>query len=471
MEKKRFIKILIYVMLVTFILSGCQPLTQTGKKDTEQDQETQIEEVWSENPIPEEERKDIEGSDQMGNAECEMFINAISPSEPLNLTTEQKLEDFDFFWNKIQEKVYCLEDILAEVGIDYEESIAEFREEMSKSQNDYEFYKILNDSAQMVRGNWHVKLVMPYTALLEGITLSKTIGQIKETDGDETDHRLKYWDVLLVQNDMNYRTNRRSNGESGEMPELKIIDEKTAMITLPTFYYSFQREEAGDLLIEYMKQVSDYENVIFDMKGNRGGINSFFYDNLIAPNIDEPLTYTIYPIFKMAEELLGANMVTPTDDIPGEFRLGYKGIKNYPSEPISKLPEEEKGDFGNADHFMRYDRTVFPRYDHKILDGKLWLLTYPENYSSAEEFAISCKKTGFATLVGKQTKGDGGAGIMSLRFDLPNSGLPGSVQCVWTLNEDGTSNMEEGTKPDIESPEGETPLETCLRVIGESEKQ
>ena len=300
---------------------------------------------------------------------------------------------------------------------------------MSKSQNDYEFYKILNDSAQMVRGNWHVKLVMPYTALLEGITLSKTIGQIKETDGDETDHRLKYWDVLLVQNDMNYRTNRRSNGESGEMPELKIINEKTAMITLPTFYYSFQREEAGELLIEYMKQVSDYENVIFDMKGNRGGINSFFYDNLIAPNIDEPLTYTIYPIFKMAEELLGANMVTPTDDIPGEFRLGYKGIKNYPSEPISQLPEEEK------------------------------------------EFAISCKKTGFATLVGKQTKGDGGAGIMGLRFELPNSRLYGSVQCVWTLNEDGTSNMEEGTKPDIESPEGETPLETCLRVIGESEKQ
>ena len=117
-------------MLVTFILSGCQPLTQTGKKDTEQDQETQIEEVWIENPIPEEERKDIEGSEQMGNAECEMFINAISPSEPLNLTTEQKLEDFDFFWNKIQEKVYCLEDILAEVGIDYEESIAKFREDI-----------------------------------------------------------------------------------------------------------------------------------------------------------------------------------------------------------------------------------------------------------------------------------------------------------------------------------------------------
>ena len=41
MEKKRLLQILIYVMLVTFILSGCQPLTQTGKKDTEQDQETQ----------------------------------------------------------------------------------------------------------------------------------------------------------------------------------------------------------------------------------------------------------------------------------------------------------------------------------------------------------------------------------------------------------------------------------------------
>lgn len=338
--------------IMSLFFSGCQRCQsqtssekQTIDSNAQKDWKNYEKQVWIENPIPEEERENIEGTDQMGNAECEMFINAISPSEPLNLTTEQKLEDFDFFWNKIYEKVYCLEEILAEVEIDYEESITKFREAIAQSQNDYEFYKILNDSVQMVKGNWHINLIMPYSALIEGLTFSETISQIQETDGDETDRRLKYWDVLLAQNDMNYKINRRSGIGSETMPELKIIDEKTAVITLPTFYYVLQRKEAGDLLIEYMQQVSDYENVIFDMKGNRGGYNAFFYHNLIAPNIDEPLTYTRYRIFKMAEELLQVNMVTPTDDIPGEFRSGYKGIKNYPSEPISQLPEEERGKF------------------------------------------------------------------------------------------------------------------------------
>ncbi|MBS4981653.1 MAG: hypothetical protein KHZ72_09990 [Lachnospiraceae bacterium] len=468
--------------MMGLVLSGCQPAGQenqtTGEKEqtveyrVENDAQKKNKEVWVENPLSEEERSRIEGKEQMSNGEREMYINAIVPCEPLNLTREQKLEDFDFFWNTIREKLYCLDDIFSEAGVKYEEYIAEFRSQIAESKSDYEFWEIFDKSVGICRGHWHADLLAPYATLVDGITLAGQIDIIRETTEGEQNQKLKYWDVLVSQENYQYKSNRQGKVMSEAMPELKIIDEDTAVITVPTFGYNAQREKAGDLFIEYMKQVSDYKNVIFDLKGNRGGVSSFVYHNLITPNIEQPLKMKQVKFFKMKEDIAAADRIPDLEGGPWNYRVGYQEQTIYASTPLSQLPEKmriKNGDYGNADYFSRSDITVFPRFDHKILKGKIWVLTYPENYSSAELFTILCKNTGFATLVGKQTKGDGGGG-MPFRFILPNSGLVGSVQCAWTLNEDGTNNANEGTSPDIESPEGETPLETCLRVIEEAEE-
>ena len=59
--------------------------------------------------------------------------------------------------------------------------------------------------------------------------------------------------------------------------------------------------------------------------------------------------------------------------------------------------------------------------------------------------AMFSKHSGFATLVGRKTGGDG-IGTDPVYIILPNS-------------------EEAGTKPDIISPEGESPLDTCLEEI------
>ena len=84
-------------------------------------------------------------------------------------------------------------------------------------------------------------------------------------------------------------------------------------------------------------------------------------------------------------------------------------------------------------------------------------------YSSSEAFAIFCKETGFATLVGQTTGGSSsGGGIL---YELPQSHILVSFDVEYCLNADGNCNMEIGTTPDIES---NNPLETVLNLINKS---
>ncbi len=99
--------------------------------------------------------------------------------------------------------------------------------------------------------------------------------------------------------------------------------------------------------------------------------------------------------------------------------------------------------------------------------GKIWLLVDEYVYSSSEAFTVFCKDTGFATIVGSPTGGDG-IGIDPVFLVLPNSGLIVRYSALFGLNPDGSSNEEFGTTPDLLSPAGEPPLVTALRAIRES---
>lgn len=75
-----------------------------------------------------------------------------------------------------------------------------------------------------------------------------------------------------------------------------------------------------------------------------------------------------------------------------------------------------------------------------------------------------CKNTGFATLVGTTTNGDGGIAD-PLLFALPNSGLVVRFSVFYGLNEDGSGNEANGTEPDIVISENEDALEKCFELI------
>lgn len=84
-------------------------------------------------------------------------------------------------------------------------------------------------------------------------------------------------------------------------------------------------------------------------------------------------------------------------------------------------------------------------------------------YSASEAFASFCKATGFATLVGTTTGGDG-VGIDPMVVVLPHSGICLRFSSSLGLNPDGSGNEEFGTVPDVVCEPGEDALEKCLEM-------
>lgn len=83
-------------------------------------------------------------------------------------------------------------------------------------------------------------------------------------------------------------------------------------------------------------------------------------------------------------------------------------------------------------------------------DAKRWVLVSRCVYSASEQFTCFCKQTGWATVVGEQTGGDG-LGENPILLLLPDSGLLLEFSNTVGENPDGSMDVE-GTAPDILLP-------------------
>jgi C-terminal processing protease CtpA/Prc len=113
-------------------------------------------------------------------------------------------------------------------------------------------------------------------------------------------------------------------------------------------------------------------------------------------------------------------------------------------ENLLNTPPELLNDFK---YFKKFEMTIQPQNSLGV-KGKIYLLVDRHVYSSAEMFASFAKNTGFATLVGNTTGGDG-IGQDPLFYSLPHSGYILRFPSVMGLTHDGSCNEEHKTVPDI----------------------
>lgn len=194
------------------------------------------------------------------------------------------------------------------------------------------------------------------------------------------------------------------------------------------------------------------ENCIVDIRGNGGGSDLYWRTNLVGPNISQSMIAYNYSLIKGA------------DALAHHEAWRYSSLDPIEELPVDKLPNLNPADLHGITHFEQYGIGADPEGDMPLFTGKFWLLTDAGVYSSAESFANFCKQTGFATLVGETTGGDG-IGIEPLYSVLPNSGICVIFSDENGLNADGSCNEEYGTQPDIPNADGMDALETCLAVI------
>ena len=247
-------------------------------------------------------------------------------------------------------------------------------------------------------------------------------------------------ETIVSEDEFNYEVYQKNYeiAEDETNYKLEILEtNKIAYIQLKSMMTNdrFSSGADGAVIYDFLQKIEDYPYLIVDIRGNGGGSDGYWRNNLVAYLINEHTYYDAHLLYKdseyikpFIEDRYSLYYAKTTDQLPAG--------KNYPPEAKTELK-----------YFVTTTNDVVP-YNPVKFKGKIYLLVDGGVYSAAESFASFAKATGWATLVGTTTGGDGIIADPALMM-LPNSGIVIRFSSSMGLNPDGTANEEFHTTPDI----------------------
>ena len=257
--------------------------------------------------------------------------------------------------------------------------------------------------------------------------------EVKGNDGiREVSLNSNYYDEINYEiNGINSKDNLFLDKDEGK---------KLGYIAIKSFYYG-NIEKDKQKINNFYNEIEDYKTLIIDIRGNGGGAESYWTDLLVAPLITKELSYKYNAIYRDGQ------YIKPFI----EERIGKK-IKKLKNKNSKKVNEKLNGVFDEIgkgfSHYKEFKYDVKPSKEKINFKGKIYLIVNDEVYSAAESFSIFSKATGFATLVGSTTGGDG-IGIDPILLPLSNSGLIVRFPAEVGVSPDYTINEKSHTSPDI----------------------
>jgi hypothetical protein len=368
----------------------------------------------------------------------------------IGLSDEQKADDYQYFCDTLN-KVYPFWYEVEQNGIDKDALFSEYAERIAKAGTDERFYERLAGLTNAFDNLGHLSIFNGslYTLHLEAFEENQKIAApwLKVLENNNTN---VFYNGLIK-----YETNQNGDNDnemtaSTPAVETKMIDNDIAYIKISSFLIS-SIELDKNVILDFYNKIHDVGNLIIDIRGNSGGSDDYWNNLIVLPNIKQSLVHKSYSLF------ISDDIVEPfltNDFTPDEIH------------PIALLPDFANESYDYEKRFTHYVE-VNTKYSASAnpYQGKIWILIDESVYSSSENFAIFCKDTGFATLVGQSTGGDGGMSSNPLLFSLPNSGIVGRFSFLYRINSDGSSNEMDGTIPDFIVSEDQDSLEYCIKMI------
>jgi hypothetical protein len=186
----------------------------------------------------------------------------------------------------------------------------------------------------------------------------------------------------------------------------------------------------GEEALTFYSEIEDYDHLIIDIRGNNGGFYSKWINGIVEPLIQDTVVYNQYLGFRNSPYATQTQAYMLTDIVP--------------KTDISYLPPEAQ-----TDNYTIYRNTMtFNPMGEFEFTGNIVVLMDNYVYSAAEGFVNFCKETGFATLYGTASGGDG-LMIRPFNFVLPNSKLVINSASALGLDSTGHVNEEVRTQPDV----------------------
>lgn len=211
-----------------------------------------------------------------------------------------------------------------------------------------------------------------------------------------------------------------------------------------------------DAVAAFFDGICGEDHVVIDIRGNSGGDVAMWQDEIVPALINQPVTFSTFLAARAGKLNLTLVPEMGGDEWGDQVYHGDAWKEDFPYIQESALEQ--------ADILLKDTYVLEPKCTQNCFKGKVWALIDERCYSAADAFAIFCKQTGFASLVGAATGGNG-IGTTPYIAALPYSGLLFRYEPYMGFNLDGTCNGTRGTAPDIPLEEGRFAMETCLSMI------
>jgi len=255
--------------------------------------------------------------------------------------------------------------------------------------------------------------------------------------------------------------------------ETRIIEDgRIAYVQVRAMLPNRIAQEAA-IMQRFLPRISNFEHLIIDLRGNRGGWNAGFHEILTSAIISSPAT-TRYMYFvrggEMNMEFL-SRAIHPWEYTRFDVFDGFV-ITEAGGIPVGNFSNRYSDfeDFEEFDYLVRTSSTVNPSWRpalRNVFDGQVWLLVDSVSASASEHVTALYIREEIAIVVGETTRGvPGNPGLGRIYFSLPNTGVIVRYEPGYIVDITGRS-LTEGIPPHFQNRPGLDALETTLALIQE----
>ncbi|MCL2528023.1 MAG: S41 family peptidase [Defluviitaleaceae bacterium] len=223
------------------------------------------------------------------------------------------------------------------------------------------------------------------------------------------------------------------------------------------------------VILPFLQEVQDFNHLILDVRGNRGGLEMYFNEIILRRLINEPVEIGTREFFSGGDLAAGIMDAALQTMLYMESAFDWQEVVSAEIVPIgdflaeNNMPYFNRGDLASLDYVLLSLVEIAPAYDSINFGGKVWLLVDGMSMSASVLAAETMIYTGLATIVGENTSGVMGSSHVYIA--LPNTGIIWRIDIGYRTDALGRSLEVNGIAPHIRNFEDMDALETVLALI------